>query len=158
MTDERPRLGEFFTLAELLVTSTGLPNVPSSSARLNLKVLVETVLDPLRRHVARPVRVRSGYRSLQVNRAVGGSPRSAHMTGEAADIKVDGMSALELLEAIVAAGLDFDQVIAYHPSRGGHVHVGIRAGMAGRHRRQLLIAPAGQSGYAPYTLGQPAPW
>jgi len=158
VTDDPPRLGAFFTLAELLVTSTGLPNVPSSSARLNLKVLVETVLDPLRRHVGRPVRVRSGYRSLQVNRAVGGSPRSAHMTGEASDIKADGMSALELLEAIVAAGIDFDQVIAYHPSRGGHVHVGIRAGMAGRHRRQLLLAPAGQSGYAPYTLGPPAPW
>jgi zinc D-Ala-D-Ala carboxypeptidase len=158
VTDERPRLGEFFTLAELMVTSTGLPNVPDARSRANLQVLVETVLDPLRRHVGRPVRVRSGFRSLQVNRAVGGSPRSAHLTGEASDIKADGLSALELLEAIVAAGLDFDQVIAYHPSRGGHVHVGIRAGMAGRHRRQLLIAPAGQSGYAPYTLGQPAPW
>lgn len=158
MTEDPPRLGEFFTLAELMVTSTGLPNVPTSSARLNLKVLVETVLDPLRRHVGRPVRVSSGYRSQQVNRAVGGSPRSAHMTGEAADIKADGMVSLELLQAILAAGIDFDQAIAYHAARGGHVHVGIRVGLASRHRRQLLVAPAGQSGYAPYTLGQPAPW
>lgn len=157
MTEDPPRLGEFFTLAELMVTSTGLPNVPTSSARLNLRVLVETVLDPLRRHVGRPVRVSSGYRSQQVNRAVGGSPRSAHMTGEAADIKVDGLSSLDLLEAILASGIDFDQVIAYHAGRGGHVHLGIKAGAQARHRRQLLLAPL-SGGYVPYVAGGAAPW
>jgi len=158
VTSDPARLGDFFTLAELTTTSTGLPNVPEAAARSNLVELVRVALDPLRRHLGKPVRVRSGFRSLQVNRAVGGSPRSAHLTGEAADLKVTGLSSLELLEAVLAAGLDFDQVIAYAPERGGHVHLGIRAGAAGLHRRQLLLAPAGQSGYAPYTIGQPAPW
>lgn len=158
MTDERPRLGEFFTLAELMVTSTGLPNVPDARARANLQVLVEAVLDPLRRHLGKPVRVRSGFRSAQVNRTIGGSPRSAHMTGEAADVKADGLDSIALLEAILLADIDFDQIIAYHPSRGGHVHIGIRAGAAARHRKQVLLAPQGTSGYTPYLAGGPAPW
>jgi hypothetical protein len=158
VTDERPRLGEFFTLAELMVTSTGLPNVPDARSRANLQVLVETVLDPLRRHLGRPVRVRSGFRSIQVNRTIGGSPRSAHMTGEAADIKVDGLDSIALLEAILLADIDFDQVIAYHPSRGGQVHIGIKAGAATRHRKQVLLAPPGTSGYTPWVAGGPAPW
>jgi len=157
VTDDPPRLGEFFTLAELMVTSTGLPNVPDARARANLQVLVETALDPLRRHLGRPVRVRSGFRSLQVNRAVGGSAKSAHMSGEAADVKADGLSSLDLLEAILASGIDFDQVIAYHAGRGGHVHIGIKAGAQARHRRQLLLAPL-SGGYVPYVAGGPAPW
>lgn len=157
MTDERPRLGEFFTLGELMITSTGLPNVPDARARSNLQVLVETVLDPLRRHLGRPVRVRSGFRTPQVNRAVGGSSTSSHMTGEAADIKSDGLNSMGLLEAILLADIDFDQVIAYHPTRGGHVHVGIKAGAAARHRKQVLLAPPGY-GYKAFVAGAPAPW
>ena len=157
MTDERPRLGEFFTLAELMVTSTGVPNVPDARARANLQVLVETALDPLRRHLRRPVRVTSGYRTAQVNRLVGGSSKSAHMTGEAADIKVDGLNSIDLLEAILLADIDFDQIIAYHALRGGQVHIGIKAGAAARHRKQVLLAPSG-GGYVPYVAGAPAPW
>lgn len=157
MTDERPRLGEFFTLAEMMITSTGLPNIPDARARANLQVLVETVLDPLRRHLRRPVRVRSGYRSNQVNHAVGGSKTSRHKTGEAADIKVDELGSIGLLEAILLCDVDFDQIIAYHPLRGGHVHVGIIAGAAARHRKQVLLAPAG-GGYTLWVAGGAAPW
>lgn len=157
MTDERPRLGEFFTLAELMVTSTGLPNVPDARARANLQVLVETALDPLRRHLGRPVRVRSGFRSPQVNRAVGGSAKSGHLTGEAADIKVDGLDSIALLEAILLADISFDQIIAYHAGRGGHVHIGIKAGAQARHRKQVLLAPL-SGGYVPYVAGGAAPW
>lgn len=147
------RLGEFFTLAEMTRTSTGLENVPGPAVRANMQELVTTVLDPLRRHLGRPVRVNSGFRSLRVNSAVGGSPRSRHLTGEAADIEVDGLDAHDLVEAIQLAELDFDQVIAYAPERGGHVHLGILAGAAARHRRQLLWAPAGTLSYVPYTAG-----
>jgi hypothetical protein len=147
------RLGEFFTLAEMTRTSTGLENVPGPAVRANLQELVATVLDPLRRHLGRPVRITSGFRSKQVNRRVGGSPHSRHLDGEAADIKVDGLDAHDLVEAIQLAELDFDQVIAYAPERGGHVHLGILAGAAARHRRQLLWAPAGTLSYVPYTAG-----
>lgn len=157
MTDDPLRAGEFFTWKELTTTSTGLPNTPDTAARNNLRRLCTEVLDPLRRHLGRPIRVTSGYRTTAVNRAVGGSSTSAHVQGEAADIKVDGLGSFDLLKAILASGIDFDQVIAYAPSRGGHVHLGIKAGAAAKHRRQVLLAPAG-GGYTPWMAGGATPW
>lgn len=147
--DGRP--GEFFSWAELETTSTGLPNRAPLSAQYRLQILAQRVLDPLRRHIKRPIRVTSGYRSHAVNLRVRGARNSRHKTGEAADLKVEGMSAAELVAAILEAGLSFDQVIAYAPSRGGHVHLQICAGAPGRHRMQLLWAPA-SGGYEPFTL------
>jgi hypothetical protein len=145
--DGRP--GDFFSWAEFEVTSTGLPNVAPERARTCIQILVQHVLDPVRRLLGRPVRVTSGYRSDAVNDAVGGSETSSHKTGEAADIKVAGMTAAQVVAAILRSGVDFDQVIAYSPSRGGHVHIGIKAGAAARHRKQVLWAPA-SGGYEPY--------
>jgi uncharacterized protein YcbK (DUF882 family) len=147
--DGRP--GQYFSWAELTRTSTGLSNEPTPAHRTNLTVLVQVILDPLREHLGKPVRITSGYRSPGVNAKIGGSKTSAHMTGEAVDIKVDGLDAHGLIEAIrlcdPAGG--WDQLIAYDPSRGGHLHIGIRAGAPGRHRMQVLWAPAG-GGYTPY--------
>ena len=70
-----------------------------------------------------------------------GASRSLHQTGEAADIKVDGLPAEELARVIARLGLPFDQVVWYDPQRGGHVHVQHRAG--GHQRRQTLWAPVG---------------
>jgi len=147
--DGRP--GRFFTWAELARTSTGLPNDPGPEHRTNLTILVQCVLDPLREHLGRPVRITSGYRSAQVNARIGGSRTSAHMTGEAVDAKCDGVDAhgiVAALRAIQPPG-GWDQVIAYAPSRGGHVHIGIRAGAWPRHRQQVLWAPA-SGGYESY--------
>ncbi len=151
MTDEAPRLGEFFTFAEMIRTSTGLPNVPTGEARRNLGLLVQHVLDPLRRHLGRPIKVTSGYRCPAVNRKVGGSPQSRHVQGCAADLKVDGLTCHDLVDALQACGVDFDQAIAYAPERGGHLHVQIR--LAAPNRKQLLWAPADTLGYLPYTAG-----
>ena len=141
--DGRP--GEFFSWAEMETTSTGLANRAPLSARTRLQVLAQCALDPLRRYLKRPIKVTSGYRSHAVNVRVRGSRNSRHKTGEAADIKVEGLSAAELVAAILEAGLSFDQVIGYAPSRGGHVHIQICAGAPGRHRMQLLWAPASGS-------------
>lgn len=50
------------------------------------------LLQAVRSHFGRPVRVTSGYRTQAHNRAVGGSPHSRHLSGQAADIQVDGVS------------------------------------------------------------------
>lgn len=139
--------GEFFTWAELQRTSQPLPNVAPLWCRINLRVLVSEVLDPLRRDLGKPVRVTSGYRSGPVNAAVKGSPNSKHKDGMAADITVEGMTASELLAIIVALGLPFDQVIAYALERGGHVHIQV----APRNRQQVLWAPRG-GGYETFRL------
>lgn len=148
-------LGQWFTVGELSRTSTGLPNVPPDEAYANLGRLVETLLDPLRNDLGQPVRVTSGYRSPQVNKAVGGSRTSRHMLGLAADIKVRSMDSTTLAERIEQLRqdgfLDYDQVIAYAASRGGHVHVGL-APEGSTPRRQMLWAPKG-GGYEDYVEG-----
>ena len=135
------RLGRFFTLAEFERTSTGLPNVAPPEAVTCMKALVGHVLDPLREALGRPLRVTSGYRSLAVNTAVGGSPTSQHKVGKAADVDVDDLTAEELARLLVALRLPFDQLIWYTPARGGHLHVSLNVG--GKQRGKMLQAFVG---------------
>ena len=147
------QLGRFFTWAELTASTAasrlGLVNQPTPAAQQAMALLVGRVLDPLRAGLGRPVRVTSGYRSPAVNQAVKGARSSQHMLGEAADIKVDGVSAIALATAVLRLGLPFDQLIWYDPARGGHVHVSFTARRA--NRGETLHAPAG-GGYRPWTL------
>lgn len=127
MYGETTQPGRSFTWDELTRSTTAaklrILNSPGPAERANLRKLVETVLQPLRDHLGKPVRISSAYRSQLLNRSIGGADTSQHMSGEAADIKVDGMTAAELAAAIVRIGLPFDQVIGYVPELGGHVHV-----------------------------------
>jgi uncharacterized protein YcbK (DUF882 family) len=140
----KSKLGQFFTLAELVRSTAadrlGLDNTPPPAAQANLERLVAKVLDPLRAHLGRPVRITSGYRSFAVNRALEGSVTSQHMLGEAVDIKADGLTAIELATLILRLGIPVDQVIWYDPERGGHVHVSYTETRA--NRRESLHAPA----------------
>lgn len=122
------RPSEFFSWSEFERTKTGLPNQASNQEKLRLLVLHNTVLLPLRRHVKRKIHITSGFRSQQVNRRVGGSETSRHMTGEAVDIKVDGMAPEAVAATIVKLGLPFDQLIWYD----SWVHVGIRVAEGNR--------------------------
>ena len=140
------RPGEYFSWSEMTTTSQPLPNDPNHEERVNIKILCSTALDPLRRHLGRPVRVTSGFRSEAVNTAVGGSKTSAHRRGLAADIKCSGLDAHALMRAVIDSDIPFDQAIAYAPSRGGHLHLGLSTG---RMRRQTLWAKAG-GGYEAY--------
>lgn len=122
-----------FTLEEMLTTSTGLPNAPNRVERAALLDLAEHVLQPLRDAIGKPVYITSAFRSAAVNRAVGGVPSSQHRKGQAADIRVEGMSAMALAQRIVALGLPFDQLIEEF---GQWVHVSYGP----QHRRQQLTA------------------
>ncbi|MBE6256022.1 MAG: hypothetical protein E7105_11050 [Prevotella sp.] len=91
------KLTEHFTLAEMCKTSVNLKNVPNEAQIENLK-RVCWWLELLRsRYNERygdgddPIVINSGYRSEEVNKAVGGAPTSNHLTGCAADIRVSGM-------------------------------------------------------------------
>ncbi len=129
------KLGEHYTLAELTNTSQPLDNTPTPEACQNLKILVQNVLDPLRDKVG-PVIITSGYRSPSVNAAVGGSPTSQHMKGQAVDIRGVSVSNEELIEAL--RDLPVDQVITYHDS--GHVHV---SSLIGSNRGEFLHSTGG---------------
>lgn len=58
----------------------------------NIRELVETILQPLRNHFGRTIKINSGYRSPTYNRSIRGAKKSQHMLGRAADITVNGHS------------------------------------------------------------------
>lgn len=119
------RLSRSFTLAELVASRTatvrGIDNTPTPADVERLRALAQRVLQPLRDAIGAPLRVTSGYRSAELNAAVGGSDRSQHMTGQAADLVTDGLSSLELLEVAQAAGIPWDQAITYDDAP--HLHL-----------------------------------
>lgn len=121
------KLTDNFTLAELTVTSTGLSNTPNTQQIQNLQDLCTNVLQPARNILGRPITVTSGFRSLAVNRAVGGSTTSDHAHGKAADLVcTDNKKLFEILESMD----NFDQLIWEFgsDSRPEWVHVSYRKG------------------------------
>lgn len=119
-----------FSLHELTKSETALrhnlPNDPDEKAIANLKVLCEQVLQPVRDHYGKGVKVNSGFRHPDVNAAVGGSKTSDHCQGQAADIEIPGVPNHELAEYI-AKNYKFTQVILEFYTPGipdsGWVHV-----------------------------------
>lgn len=138
------RLTPNFTLSELTVTNTGLSNVPTQAEIAHLRALAVHVLQPLRERLGRPVLVNSAFRSAQVNRAVGGRATSQHRLGQAADIRVVGMTSRALAQHIIDMRLPFDQLIEEF---GRWVHVSYRPS----NRGQVLTAVtrAGRTVYEP---------
>ena len=132
------KLGKHFTLAEMTTTETGLSNTPGQEHIAALARLVALVLDPLRADLGRPVRVTSGYRSAHVNAKVGGSSTSQHVRGEAADIKVDGLTTAEVARAIHRLGLPVDQCIV---ERGDSGWVHVSTALDGANRGEWLASP-----------------
>lgn len=121
-----------FTLSELTRTDTGLANSPSDDELENLKRLAETLEQVRAALGGNPLRVTSAFRSRAVNKAVGGSPTSAHVLGLAADFTCPRFGPpLAVCRAIEATGIEFDQLIHEY---GQWVHIGIGP----RKRSQVL--------------------
>ena len=106
-------LSENFTLKELTKTNTGLPNFITDLEISNLRRLCERVLQPARDILGSAIIVNSGYRSYQVNKAVGGAPTSQHLLGEAADITAGSVEQNKKLFEILKT-MEFDQLINYN--------------------------------------------
>jgi hypothetical protein len=124
-----------FKLSEFTKSQTalrhGIDNTPSEEVRGNLKKLAENVLEPVRVHFGKPVRISSGYRSPALNRILGSKITSQHLSGHAADFEVPGISNLEVAKYI-RDNLEFDQVIWEYGSiddpSAGWVHCSYVAG------------------------------
>ena len=122
--NKQARLSQHFTLGELCKTSakTQDGNIPSHVHIENLKHLCGW-LEQLRRRWNNlygegndPIIINSGYRSPEVNKAVGGAAGSNHLTGGAADIRVYGMEqairyACILLDISDIEQEDFDELL-----------------------------------------------
>jgi zinc D-Ala-D-Ala carboxypeptidase len=124
------KLSKNFTLSEFTKSQTasrrGLNNEPTPDIIKALQTLAENVLQPVRDHYGRGVKVNSGYRSPEVNAAVGGSRTSDHCKGFAADIEIVGVANADLA-AYIRDELQFTQLILEFYTPGipdsGWVHV-----------------------------------
>jgi hypothetical protein len=124
------RLTENFTLSELTKSETaarrGLDNTPGDEVIENLRNLCVNLLQPLRTAYGRGIHVNSGYRSPDVNAAVGGSRTSDHCRGMAADIEIPGVANADLA-AYIQQYFKFTQLILEFYTPGipdsGWVHV-----------------------------------
>jgi hypothetical protein len=119
-----------FTLSEMTKSETALrhdlDNTPGDEEIGNLKTLCEKVLQPVRDHYGKGVKVNSGFRHPNVNAAVGGSKTSDHCKGQAADIEIPGVANADLAQWI-SENLDYTQLILEFYTPGvpdsGWVHV-----------------------------------
>jgi uncharacterized protein YcbK (DUF882 family) len=110
----------------------GIVNEPGREERAAIEELVKRTLQPLRLAYGRPIRISSGYRCRELNRLVGGSPKSQHIKGEAADCVVGDAS--RLLGVLLAHQIPFDQAILYR--KRNFLHVSLRSM---RNRRKVII-------------------
>lgn len=125
---------KYFTLQELTRSETaeslGINNTPDAAVVVHLKELTERLLDPLREAFGHPIIVTSGYRCPELNKAVGGSPTSAHLQGYAADLVPKDGNVQHFLEFtcwwLLREGKPYDQLIAETNSKGAKwVHLGL---------------------------------
>jgi hypothetical protein len=130
-------LTEHFTLEELTITDhREFFNEPNPSERANLQRLAE-LLEQVKVAIGgKPVMVNSAFRCKEVNDAVGSKDTSQHRLGCAADIRVPGMTPDQVVKAIMAAGLPYDQLIREFDR---WTHVSIPNDSQGKPRGQVLI-------------------
>lgn len=107
---------KYFTINELCKSNTavqkGIDNTPNQQIIDNLKQLVLNILDPLREAYGEPIIVNSGYRSVELNRAINGAKSSQHVKGQAADITGKSKeNNKKLFELIQSLQLPYDQLI-----------------------------------------------
>ena len=100
---------EEFTISQVAERNS-YRNEPNEKQIENLKLLCTNVLQPLREIIGVPVFINSGFRSFDVNAAVGGKFNSQHLEGKAADIIVPSMNLVDVFN-IILQKLSFDQLI-----------------------------------------------
>tara|TARA_R110002020_G_scaffold34847_1_gene105758 strand:+ start:6984 stop:7430 length:447 start_codon:yes stop_codon:yes gene_type:complete len=137
-------LSTHFSLSELTKSETatrkGIDNTPNGTEIENLIILCSEILEPVREHYGVPFVPNSGYRGLDLNREIGSSDKSQHVTGNAVDFEVPGFDNKEVA-LWVMENCDFDQLILEFYKEGeptsGWVHCSYDASKT--HRKSARI-------------------
>jgi uncharacterized protein YcbK (DUF882 family) len=130
-------LSPHFTLDELTHTDhRQYDNTPNDAELENIKRLAEFLEEVKTVLGGKPIMVNSAFRSKQVNDAVGSKDTSQHRIGCAADIRVPSMTPDEVVRAVIASGIGYDQIIREF-DRWTHISVPNQAD--GTPRKQALI-------------------
>ena len=147
------KLSKNFTLPEIIHSNTakrlGINNAPNKEHLKNMQVLVRDLIQPMRDDLG-PIRVTSGYRSKELNRAIGGSTRSQHSKAEALDLqfwKKGKMNNKVIYDWILDSGLEFDQMI--NEFDFSWIHISLKKNS---NRKQVLEAYKDGEGDTAYRL------
>ena len=153
------KLSEHLSLSEVIRSESakrkGISNMPTPEHIENFKLLAEKVFQPIREHFRCPIHISSGYRSKELNQAVGGSSSSQHCTGEAIDIDMDGTPngvTNRMVFDYIKDNLEFDQLIFEFGDANNPDWVHVSYETTGKQRKQILRASRvnGKTTYAPY--------
>ncbi len=153
------KLSEHLDLSEVVRSESakrkGISNMPTAEHIANFKILAEKVFEPIREHFRCPIHISSGYRSKELNAAIGGSLTSQHCQGEAIDIDMDGnphgITNAQVFEYIKNY-LPFDQLIWEFGTNENPDWVHVSYSSTGNQRKQALKAVKidGKTRYNPY--------
>jgi hypothetical protein len=153
------QLSKHLSLAEVTRSDSAkrksISNQPTAEHLENFKKLAEKVFEPIRTHFAVPIHISSGYRSKELNAAIGGSLTSQHCSGEAVDIDMDG-SASGVSNAdvfkYIKDNLEFDQLIWEFGTDKNPDWVHVSYETSGKQRKQILkaVKSGGKTVYQPY--------
>ncbi|MAK37610.1 MAG: peptidase M15 [Flavobacteriaceae bacterium] len=154
------KLSPNFSVREFTRSQTalrkGIDNSLGQEELINLVYLVAKCIQPIR-DVHGPVNVNSGFRCLELNRAIGSSDSSAHVKAQAADIEANSISNYDLAKWI-SENLEFDQLILEYPGpdpRDGWNHIAYKND--GSNRKQILTAMR-EDGKTVYKEGLISEW
>ena len=148
------KLSKNFTLSEIIHSNTakrlGINNAPNKEHLKNMQVLIRDLIQPIRDAIG-PIRISSGYRNPQLNRAIGGSTKSQHCKGEALDLQYwskGKMSNKEIYDWVVKSGIEFDQMI--NEFDFAWIHISLKSN--GKNRKQILEAYKDSDGDTAYKI------
>ena len=153
------KLSEHLDLSEVTRSESakrkGISNMPTESHIANFKLLAENVFEPIRKHFRCPIIISSGYRSKELNAAIGGSLTSQHCQGEAIDIDMDGTPngvTNRMVFDYIKDNLVFDQLIYEFGDANNPDWVHVSYESTGTQRKQILRATRsnGKTVYSKY--------
>ena len=140
-----------FSLAEIEHSNTakrlGISNEMSEEHIENMQRLITDLIQPMRDALG-PIRITSGYRSKELNRAIGGSTRSQHSKAEAVDIQFwsEGkMNNKVIYDWVISSGIEFDQMI--NEFDFAWIHISLKAD---KNRKEVLEAYKDKDGDTAY--------
>ena len=153
------QISKHLSLAEVSRSETakrrGINNTPSGAHLENFKKLAENIFEPIREHFGVPIHISSGYRSKELNSAIGGSSTSQHCQGEAIDIDMDGSKGgvtNKMVFDFIKDNLVFDQMIWEFGTDKNPDWVHVSYESTGKQRKQILkaVKSGGKTSYVPY--------
>ena len=153
------KLSEHLSLSEVtrsdMAKRKGISNTPTPEHIENFKKLAENIFEPIRKHFGVPILISSGYRSKELNTAIGGSLTSQHCQGKAIDIDMDASSSgvtNKMVFDFIKDKLSYDQLIFEFGTKDAPDWVHVSFESTGKQRKQVLraIKSGGKTVYQPY--------